>query len=397
MTRHVYADNAATTKMSQAAIDTMVECMNDIYGNPSSIHSIGKKAKSRLEKSRFEIAKMINAHPDEILFTSGGSEADNQALLSVAKIGMQHGKNKIISTAIEHHAILNILSELSTDGFNIVLLPVQDNGIVDIDMLKQSIDDTTCLVTIMSVNNEIGTIQPIAQIGEICRQKCVLFHTDAVQAVGHIPIDVKTQKIDLLSASAHKFHGANGVGFLYVRRGIPLTNLIIGGEQEHGNRAGTENIAGIAAMETALRDSLAEMNRVNTHVTTMREYIIDNLVSIPHCVLNGDRVQRVSNNINFCFEGISGDSLLLALDSKGICASSGSACTSGSSDPSHVLVALGRTHELANAAIRLSLNDDITIEDADYIIASIIECVQQLREYSPVWHDLMSGKKTFTI
>lgn len=394
---NIYADNAATTKMSETAINTMVDCMKNIYGNPSSLYMLGQKAKEKLEECRLEVARMLNAHPGEIYFTSGGSEADNQALLSAAQFGKRNGKNHIISTAFEHHAILHTLNKLEKEGFEITLLPVHSSGIVDVDELKDAIREDTCLVTVMTANNEIGTIQPIAEIGEVCRSRKVLFHTDAVQAVGHIPIDVEKMNIDMLSASAHKFHGPKGVGFLYVKKGVRLTNLIEGGAQEKGKRAGTENVAGIASMTAALKESIANMEKDKARLTPIRDYIIDGLSEIPHSALNGDREKRMYGNINFSFEGIEGESLLILLDQKGISASSGSACTSGSLDPSHVLLAIGRIHDVAHGSLRLSLDADATMEEADYIIKSTREVVEYLRGFSPVWRDLMTGKKEFIL
>ncbi len=394
---NIYADNAATTKMSETAINTMVDCMKNIYGNPSSLYMLGQKAKEKLEECRLEVARMLNAHPREIYFTSGGSEADNQALLSAAQFGKRNGKNHIVSTAFEHHAILHTLNKLEKEGFEITLLPVHSSGIVDVDELKDAIREDTCLVTVMTANNEIGTIQPIAEIGEVCRSRKVLFHTDAVQAVGHIPIDVEKMNIDMLSASAHKFHGPKGVGFLYVKKGVRLTNLIEGGAQEKGKRAGTENVAGIASMTAALKESIANMEKDKARLTPIRDYIIDGLSEIPHSALNGDREKRMYGNINFSFEGIEGESLLILLDQKGISASSGSACTSGSLDPSHVLLAIGRIHDVAHGSLRLSLDADATMEEADYIIKSTREVVEYLRGFSPVWRDLMTGKKEFIL
>ncbi len=393
----IYADNAATTKMSQTAIDTMLDCMQNVYGNPSSLYTLGQKAKERLEETREEIAKIINAEPREIIFTSGGSEADNQAIISAANIGKKKGKTHIISTAFEHHAVLHTLNKLKKQGFEITLLPVHENGVVDVNELEAAIKDETVLVTVMTVNNEIGTIQPIAEIGAVCRAHGVIFHTDAVQAVGHLPIDVKAQQIDMLSASAHKFHGPKGVGFLYAKKGVVLSNLIEGGAQERGKRAGTENVAGIAAMAAALKESAANMDGDKERLTKVRDYLIKGLSEIPHSALNGDEKQRIYSNVNFCFEGIEGESLLILLDRKGISASSGSACTSGSLDPSHVLLAIGRIHDVAHGSLRLSLEENATIEEADYIIEAVKEVVAHLRSFSPVWRDLVSGKKEFIL
>ena len=393
----IYADSAATTKMSEAAIAAMTDGMRHWYGNPSSLYTIGQKAKEKLEEAREEIAAIINASPREIIFTSGGSEADNQALLTAAINGKKQGKTHIISSAFEHHAILHTLNKLKKNGFEITLLPVHENGIIRLDELEQAIREDTCLVTIMTANNEIGTIQPIAEIGEICKRHGVLFHTDAVQAVGHLPIDVKAQSIDMLSASAHKFHGPKGVGFLYARKGIILQNLIEGGAQERGKRAGTENLPGIMAMAAALKEAAANMDQNNAHLTKIRDYIIKGLSEIPHSALNGDAMQRLPGNVNFSFEGIEGEGILLLLDQKGISASSGSACTSGALDPSHVLLAIGRIHDVAHGSLRLSIGEDITKEQADYIIESVKEVVAHLRSFSPVWRDLKEGKKEFIL
>lgn len=393
----IYADNAATTKMSDAAIAVMLDYMQNHYGNPSSLYMIGQEAKEKLEQARCDTAEIINAEPREILFTSGGSEADNQAIVSAAAIGAKQGKKHIVSTAFEHHAVLHTLKKLESDGFEITLLPVHENGVVDAGELEAALSDETCLVTVMFVNNEIGTIQPISEIGEICHRHGVIFHTDAVQAVGHLPIDVKAMNIDMLSASAHKFHGPKGVGFLYARKGIRLTNLIEGGAQERGKRAGTENLPGIASMVAALKESVDNMQSVSERLTAVRDYLIKGLSEIPHCALNGDAVFRMCNNVNFSFEGIEGESLLILLDRKGISASSGSACTSGSLDPSHVLLAIGRVHEVAHGSLRLSLSEDTDIEQADYIIASVKEVVEYLRSFSPVWRDLVSGKSKFIL
>ena len=393
----IYADNAATTKMSKASIEAVLEYMNNWYGNPSSLYTIGQAAKEKLEEARERVAKAINAEPREIIFTSGGSEADNQALLSAAALGKRKGKNHIISSAFEHHAILHTLNKLEKEGFEITLLPVHSNGIVDPNELSAAINDKTCLVTIMTVNNEIGTIQPSEELGKICRERGVLFHTDAVQAVGHLPIDVKAQNIDMLSASAHKFHGPKGVGFLYAKKGVILSNLIEGGAQERGKRAGTENLAGIAGMTAALEEAIGSIEENKAHIQGIRDYIIEGLSKIPHSALNGDADKRIYGNINFCFEGIEGESLLILLDQKGISASSGSACTSGALDPSHVLLAIGRIHDVAHGSLRLSLGEDITTEQADYIIASVKEIVDYLRGFSPVWQDLLAGKREFIL
>ena len=393
----IYADNAATTKMSDAAIHTMVSLMNEEWGNPSSLYTHGQKAREVLEKSREEVAAVIGASPDTITFTSGGSEADNQAIRSVAAIGKKSGKMHIVSTAFEHHAVLHTLEALKKEGFEVTLLDVHENGIVRPAEAEAAIRENTCLVTVMYANNEIGTIQPIREIGEICRRKGVTFHVDAVQAVGHIPVNVEDDKIDLLSASAHKFHGPKGVGFLYARKGIRLTNLIEGGAQERGKRAGTENVPGIAAMAEALKEADRTMAENASHLTAMRNRLIEGLSQIPHSALNGDAQCRLPGNVNFCFEGIEGESLLLLLDDKGICASSGSACTSGSLDPSHVLLAIGRVHDVAHGSLRLSIGEDIHEEEVDDIIRTVKEVVEYLRGFSPIWRDLMSGKKEFIL
>ncbi len=388
----IYADNAATTKMSRTAIDTMVKYMEDTYGNPSSLYMIGQEAKEALEEARETVAKVINAEPREILFTSGGSEADNQAIVSAAAIGAKKGKKHIISSAFEHHAVLHTLAKLEKEGYEVTLLDVHEDGLVRPEEVEAAIKDDTCLVTIMMANNEIGTIQPIREIGAICRKHGVLFHTDAVQAVGHIPIDVKADNIDMLSASAHKFHGPKGTGFLYTKKGIVLTNVIEGGAQERGKRAGTENVPGIMAMAAALKEAADKMEQTSPYIKGMRDRLIAGLKAIPHSAINGDEEHRLPSNANFCFEGIEGESLLLLLDQKGISASSGSACTSGSLDPSHVLLAIGRVHDVAHGSLRLSLGEDITEEQVDYIIRSVSEVVEYLRSFSPVWRDLQSGK-----
>ncbi len=393
----IYADNAATTKMSDGAVQRMVSLMEDTYGNPSSLYSFGQRAKEVLEEARNDVAEAIGASPKEIYFTSGGSEGDNQAIISAARIGEAKGKKHIISTAFEHHAVLHTLKKLESEGFEITLLDVHENGIVIPSEVEDAIREDTALVTIMYVNNEIGTIQPIREIGEICRKKGVLFHTDAVQAVGHISVDVVRDNIDMLSASGHKFKGPKGTGFLYVRKGIRLTNIIEGGAQERGKRAGTENVPGISAMALALKESVSSLDEYREKVTPVRDRIIEGLSEIPHSALNGDRDLRVPGNINFCFEGIEGESLLLLLDDKGIAASSGSACTSGSLDPSHVLLAIGRVHDVAHGSLRLSIGDDITTKDADYIVSSVKEIVEYLRGFSPVWRDLVSGKGNFIL
>lgn len=388
----IYADNAATTKMSDAAVRTLVDLIGTTYGNPSSLYSFGQDAKEVLEQARADVAEAIGANPREILFTSGGSEADNQALLSAAAIGARKNKKHIISTAFEHHAILHTLKKLEKEGFEVTLLDVHENGLVRPEEVENAIREDTALVTVMYANNEIGTIQPIREIGAICRKHGVIFHTDAVQAVGHIKVNVEEDNIDMLSASGHKFHGPKGTGFLYAKKGIALTNLIEGGAQERGKRAGTENVPGIASMATALKESVAALDDYKAKLSPVRDRIIAGLNEIPHSALNGDAVSRVPSNINFCFEGIEGESLLLLLDDKGIAASSGSACTSGSLDPSHVLLAIGRVHDVAHGSLRLSIGEDITDEDADYIVKSVKEVVEYLRGFSPVWRDLEAGK-----
>ena len=389
----IYADNAATTKMSEAAVHTMISVINEDYGNPSSLYSIGQQSKETLEEARKTVAEAIGADPREILFTSGGSEADNQAIRSMAEEGKKKGKTHIISSAFEHHAVLHTLERLKKEGFEVTLLDVHEDGLVRPEELEQAIREDTCLVTIMYANNEIGTIQPIREIGAVCRKHGIPFHTDAVQAIGHIPVNVNEDQVDLLSASAHKFHGPKGVGFLYARKGIRLTNLIEGGAQEKGKRAGTENVPGIAAMATALKEAVANMDRNAALLTANRDRLIDGLAKIPHSALNGDAKRRLPGNVNFCFEGIEGESLLLLLDDKGIEASSGSACTSGSLDPSHVLLAIGRVHDVAHGSLRLSIGEDLSKEDADYIVQSVSEVVEYLRSFSPIWRDLEAGKK----
>ncbi len=393
----IYADNAATTKMSEAAIDTMISLLGEAWGNPSSLYMHGQKAKEVLEKAREDVAAVIGAEPREITFTSGGSEADNQAIRSAAELGRKKGKMHIISTAFEHHAVLHTLEKLKSEGFEITLLDVHENGLIIPAEVEAAIREDTCLVTIMYANNEIGTIQPIREIGAICRAKGVLFHTDAVQAMGHIPVNVAEDNIDLLSASGHKFHGPKGVGFLYAKKGIRLSNLIEGGAQERGKRAGTENVPGIAAMAEALKEAAAHMEENAAHQKAMRDRLIEGLKQIPHSALNGDAVRRLPGNVNFCFEGIEGESLLLLLDDKGIQASSGSACTSGSLDPSHVLLAIGRVHDVAHGSLRLSIGEDITEAEVDEIISSVKEVVEYLRGFSPIWRDLMEGKKEFIL
>ncbi len=393
----VYADNAATTQMSRAAIDAMLPCMETVYGNPSSLHSLGQQANEALQDARERIAKCLNASPREIYFTSGGSEADNQAIISAARLGERKGKKHIISTAFEHHAVLHTLKKLEKEGFEVELLPVGPIGTVTAQQVKDAIREDTCLVTIMYANNEIGSILPIAEIGQVCHDAGVLFHTDAVQAAGHVHIDVKAQHIDMLSLSAHKFHGPKGIGVLYARQGIFLTNIIEGGAQERGKRAGTENLPAIMGMAAALEDACAHIDENAKKVSALRDRLIEGLSRIPHSALNGDPVNRLPGNVSFCFEGIEGESLLLLLDAKGICASSGSACTSGSLDPSHVLLAIGRVHDVAHGSLRLSLCEWNTDEDVDRILEAVPEVVQYLRDMSPMWKDLISGRKQFIL
>ena len=393
----VYADNAATTQMSRTAIEAMLPYMETIYGNPSSLHSVGQQAAEALQSARERVAKCLNASPREIYFTSGGSEADNQAILSAARLGARKGKKHIISTAFEHHAVLHTLKKLEKEGFEIELLPVGAIGTITAQQVKSALRADTCLVTVMYANNEIGSILPIAEIGEVCREAGVLFHTDAVQAAGHVPIDVQAQHIDMLSLSAHKLHGPKGIGVLYARQGVPLTSLIEGGAQERGKRAGTENLPAIMGMAAALEDACAHIDENARKVSALRDRLIADLSKIPHSALNGDPVNRLPGNVSFCFEGIEGESLLLLLDAKGICASSGSACTSGSLDPSHVLLAIGRPHEVAHGSLRLSLCEWNTDEDVDRILAAVPEVVAYLREMSPMWKDLISGRKPFIL
>ena len=393
----VYADNAATTKMSPAAIKAMLPYMETIWGNPSSLYGAGQRAAEALQSARERIAACFGASAGEIYFTSGGSEADNQAIISAAKIGERKGKKHIISSAFEHHAVLHTLKKLEKAGFEIELLDVHENGLIHPSQVADAIREDTCLVTIMYANNEIGSIQPIAEIGTICKEKGVLFHTDAVQAAGHLPIHVVEQNIDMLSLSAHKFHGPKGIGVLYARKGIPLTNIIEGGAQERGKRGGTENVPAIMAMATALEEACAHMEENTKKVLKLRNRLIEGLSKIPHSVLNGDLEKRLPGNVNFCFEGIEGESLLLLLDDKGICASSGSACTSGSLDPSHVLLAIGRPHEVAHGSLRLSLCEENTEEDVEYILQSVPDIVEYLRSISPLWKDKVNGKRTFLL
>ena len=393
----IYLDNGATTKMSQAAIHAMLPYMDTIYGNPSSLHSAGQAAAEALANARQRIANCLGCSAAEITFTSGGSEADNQAILSAARLGARKGKRHIISTAFEHHAVLHTLNKLEKEGFTITLLDVHENGIVLPEQVHDAIREDTCLVTVMYANNEIGSIQPIREIGAVCREKGVLFHTDAVQAAGHLPIHVQEQNIDMLSLSAHKFHGPKGIGVLYARKGILLTPLIEGGAQERGKRAGTENVPAIMGMAAALDEACAHLDENAAKLTALRDKLIAGLSEIPRSILNGDAVHRLPGNVNFCFEGIEGESLLLLLDDKGICASSGSACTSGSLDPSHVLLAIGRVHDIAHGSLRLTLSEEITAEDVAYTIQAVKEVVAYLRGMSPIWRELVNGQREFII
>ena len=393
----IYADNAATTKQSKAATEKMVQVADKYYGNPSSLHTVGQKAKEELDRARASIAKNLGCEPREIYFTSGGSEADNQAIISAALAGEKKGKKHIISTAFEHHAVLHTLKKLEKYGFEVQLLDVGNVGTVTAEQVEAAIRPDTCLVTVMYANNEIGSIMPIKQIGAVCRAKGVLFHTDAVQAAGHLPINVKEQNIDMLSLSAHKFHGPKGTGVLYARTGVVLSNIIEGGAQERGKRAGTENLPAIAGMAVALDDACAHMSENAAKVTAMRDKLIEGLSKIPHSALNGDPVNRLPGNVSFCFEGVEGESLLLLLDQKGISASSGSACTSGSLDPSHVLLAIGRPHEVAHGSLRLSISEANTMEQMDYMLKEIPFVVDYLRKMSPLWLDKVNGKKKFVL
>ncbi|MBR2889889.1 MAG: cysteine desulfurase NifS [Oscillospiraceae bacterium] len=393
----VYADNAATTRMSQVAVDAMMPYFTNVYGNPSSLHSAGQEAKEALEDARARVAKCLGCEPREIYFTSGGSEADNQAIISAARFGARKGKKHIISTAFEHHAVLHTLNKLEKEGFEVTLLDVSQGHNITAQQVREAIRPDTCLVTTMYANNEIGSVLPIAEIGAVCKAAGVPFHTDAVQAVGHIHIDVKAQNIDMLSLSAHKFHGPKGVGALYCRRGLPLTNVIEGGAQERGKRAGTENLPGIMGMVAALEDAVAHLDENMARVTALRDKLIAGLSQVPHSALNGDPVNRLPGNVSFCFEGIEGESLLLLLDMKGVQASSGSACTSGSLDPSHVLLAIGRVHDVAHGSLRLSLSEYNTEEEVDHILEVVPQVVSYLRNISPVWRDLQTGKRTYIL
>ena len=393
----IYTDNAATTKMSDTALAAMLPCLQDNYGNPSSLHSVGQRAAEALQGARETVARCLGCDPKEIIFTSGGSEADNQAIISAARWGALKGKKHIISTAFEHHAVLHTLKKLEKEGFDVELLPVGTTGTITPEQVAAAIRPDTALVTIMYANNEIGSILPIAEIGAVCREKGVIFHTDAVQAAGHLHIDVKAQNIDMLSLSGHKFHGPKGSGVLYARKGIPLVNIIEGGAQERGKRAGTENLPAIVGMAAALQEACDHIDENAAKVSALRDKLISGLSKIPHSALNGDPLHRLPGNVNFCFEGIEGESLLLLLDAKGICASSGSACTSGSLDPSHVLLAIGRPHEVAHGSLRLSLCEWNTEEEVDIILREVPRIVEYLRNMSPMWKDLVSGKKPFML
>ena len=393
----IYADNAATTKLSATSLAAMLPYLTEHYGNPSSLHSIGQDAAEALERARQTVAGCLGCRPDEIYFTSGGSEADNQAILSAARNGAARGKRHIISTAFEHHAVLHTLQKLGREGFEVTLLDVHENGIITPQEVADAIREDTCLVTIMYANNEIGSIQPISEIGALCKEKKIPFHTDAVQAAGHLAINVKEQNIDMLSLSGHKFHGPKGTGVLYARKGLLLHNLIEGGAQERRKRAGTENIAGIVGLAAALEEACAHLEENAAKVTALRDKLIDGLSAIPHSVLNGDRTRRLPGNVNFCFEGIEGESMLLLLDDKGICASSGSACTSGSLDPSHVLLAIGRPHEIAHGSLRLSLSEYNTAEEIDAILEAVPQVVEYLRNMSPLWRAREKGEKPYVI
>ena len=393
----IYTDNAATTKMSDTAVAAMLPCLQDNYGNPSSLHSVGQRAAEALQGARETVARCLGCDPKEIIFTSGGSEADNQAIISAARWGALKGKKHIISTAFEHHAVLHTLKKLEKEGFEVELLPVGTTGTITPEQVAAAIRPDTALVTIMYANNEIGSILPIAEIGAVCREKGVIFHTDAVQAAGHLHIDVKAQNIDMLSLSGHKFHGPKGSGVLYARKGISLVNVIEGGAQERGKRAGTENLPAIVGMAAALQEACDHIGENAVKISALRDKLIAGLSEIPHSALNGDPVHRLPGNVNFCFEGIEGESLLLLLDAKGICASSGSACTSGSLDPSHVLLAIGRPHEVAHGSLRLSLCEWNTEEEVDIILREVPKVVEYLRNMSPMWKDLVSGKKPFML
>ena len=393
----IYTDNAATTRMSDTAVAAMLPCLQGNYGNPSSLHTVGQRANEALQSARETVARCLGCDPKEIIFTSGGSEADNQAIISAARFGARKGKKHILSTAFEHHAVLHTLKKLEKEGFEVELLPVGTTGTITPEQVAAAIRPDTALVTIMYANNEIGSILPIPEIGAVCKEKGVLFHTDAVQAAGHLHIDVRAQNIDMLSLSGHKFHGPKGSGVLYARKGIPLVNIIEGGAQERGKRAGTENLPAIVGMAAALQEACDHIDENAAKVSALRDKLIAGLSKIPHSALNGDPVHRLPGNVNFCFEGIEGESLLLLLDAKGICASSGSACTSGSLDPSHVLLAIGRPHEVAHGSLRLSLCEWNTEEEVDIILREVPKVVEYLRNMSPMWKDLVSGKKPFML
>ena len=393
----VYLDNASTTKMSKTAIDAMIPYFGEVYGNPSSLHSMGQRAKEVLEAARENVARCLGAAPGEIYFTSGGSEADNQAILSASVIGARKGKKHIITTAFEHHAVLHTLSKLEKQGFEVTYLPVGKEGNITAKQVAEAIREDTCLVTTMTANNEIGSVLPIAEIGAVCRERKVLFHTDAVQAIGHVPMNVATMNIDMLSLSAHKFHGPKGVGVLYAKKGIALTNLIEGGAQEKGKRAGTENVAGVVGLAAALQEATDNLEGNMKKVSALRDKLIKGLSVIPHSILNGDKASRLPGNVHFCFEGIEGESLLLLLDEFGVEASSGSACTSGSLDPSHVLLAIGHPHEIAHGSLRLTLSEYTTEEEVDYALEAIPQVVERLRNMSPIWRDKVNGLKPFLI
>ena len=396
MTR-IYADNAATTKISQTAMAAMISAMENTYGNPSSLHQIGMEANGALQSAREQISRCIGCMPKEIYFTSGGTESDNQAILSAAVLGERKGKKHILSTRFEHHAVLHTLEKLEKQGFEIQLLEVGEEGMVTAEQVEKAIRPDTCLVTVMSANNEVGSVLPIEEIGAVCRERGVLFHTDAVQAVGHIPVNVKEQNIDLLSFSAHKFHGPKGIGVLYARRGTELTSLMEGGGQERGKRPGTENVPAIMGMAAALKEACARMEETGKAVAAMRDRLIEGLLQVPHCIQNGSRFRRLPGNVNFCFEGVEGESLLLLLDGKGICASSGSACASGALDPSHVLLALGRPYEIAQGSLRLTLDERNTEEEIDYMLQEIPRVIEYLRKMSPEWQEKQRGEKKFLL
>ena len=393
----VYADNAATTSVSKTALDAMMPYLTTLYGNPSSLYSFAQKAKEALEDARKTVADIIGAEPKEIYFTSGGSEADNQAIVSMAKFGALKGKKHLISTKFEHHAVLHTLKQLEKQGFEVTLLDVHEDGVVRLEDVEAAIREDTALVTVMFANNEIGTVQPIKEIGALCRSKGIPFHTDAVQAAGHMPINVKEMNIDLLSMSGHKFHAPKGVGVLYAKKGMPLFNIIEGGAQERGKRAGTENIPGIVALAAALKESVDNMEANTAKIIPMRDKLFAELSKIPHSKINGSLEHHVPGTVNMCFEGIEGESLLLLLDSKGICASSGPACPSGSLDPSHVLLAIGLPHEVAHGSLRLSIGEYNTMEEIDHIIEVVPGIVEYLRSISPVWEDLENGKRKHLI